>query len=146
MVCFVPFNGQKWMGLAMGKFTCQLLLPTGFAIVEVQLDLMLNRSGNEVRCLDLYRSPYHCNIMMATWLSMCRWWLTALYNKSLWTCQSSSKQIWSHLLITGDLMEILSRDQGDWWMARHINPKPGRREGYIPSNYVARHLSLNAEV
>lgn len=51
------------------------------------------------------------------------------------------------IMVTGDLMEILSRDQGDWWMARHITPKPGtRREGYIPSNYVAQHLSLNAEV
>lgn len=50
-------------------------------------------------------------------------------------------------LIPGDLMEILSRDQGDWWMARHINPPlNGRREGYIPSNYVAKYLSLSAEM
>nr|XP_039270595.1 tyrosine-protein kinase SRK2-like isoform X2 [Styela clava] len=50
-------------------------------------------------------------------------------------------------IFQGDLMEVLSRDQGDWWMARHLNPPPnGRREGYIPSNYVAKHRSLNAEV
>lgn len=42
----------------------------------------------------------------------------------------------------GDLMYIISTDEGDWWFAR---AKDSGREGYIPSNYVAEWKSLDAE-
>ena len=42
----------------------------------------------------------------------------------------------------GDLMYIISTDEGDWWFAR---AKDTGREGYIPSNYVAEYKSLDAE-
>lgn len=42
----------------------------------------------------------------------------------------------------GDLMYIISTDEGDWWFARS---KDSGREGYIPSNYVAEYKSLDAE-
>ena len=42
----------------------------------------------------------------------------------------------------GDLMYIISTDEGDWWFARS---KDNGREGYIPSNYVAEYKSLDAE-
>jgi len=42
----------------------------------------------------------------------------------------------------GDLMYIISTDEGDWWFARS---KDSGKEGYIPSNYVAKWKSLDAE-
>lgn len=42
----------------------------------------------------------------------------------------------------GDLMYIISTDEGDWWFARS---KEDGKEGYIPSNYVAEWKSLDAE-
>lgn len=42
----------------------------------------------------------------------------------------------------GDLMYIISTDEGDWWFARS---KDTDKEGYIPSNYVAEWKSLDAE-
>ena len=42
----------------------------------------------------------------------------------------------------GDLLYIVSTDEGDWWFARS---KENKREGYIPSNYVAEWKSLDAE-
>lgn len=42
----------------------------------------------------------------------------------------------------GDLMYIISTDEGDWWFARS---KDSGKEGYIPSNYVAEYKSLDAE-
>ena len=42
----------------------------------------------------------------------------------------------------GDLMYVISVDEGDWWFARS---KDTGREGYIPSNYVAEWKSLDAE-
>ena len=42
----------------------------------------------------------------------------------------------------GDLMYIVSTDEGDWWFARS---KETGAEGYIPSNYVAEYKSLDAE-
>ena len=42
----------------------------------------------------------------------------------------------------GDLLYIISTDEGDWWFARS---KDNGREGYIPSNYVAEWKSLDAE-
>jgi hypothetical protein len=42
----------------------------------------------------------------------------------------------------GDLMYIISTDEGDWWFAR---AKDTGKEGYIPSNYVAEYKSLDAE-
>lgn len=42
----------------------------------------------------------------------------------------------------GDLLYVISVDEGDWWFARS---KDNAKEGYIPSNYVAEWKSLDAE-
>nr|BAB82423.1 protein tyrosine kinase [Ephydatia fluviatilis] len=42
----------------------------------------------------------------------------------------------------GDLMYIISTEDVDWWFARL---KDTRKEGYIPSSYVAEYKSLDAE-
>ncbi len=42
----------------------------------------------------------------------------------------------------GELLYIISTDEGDWWFARC---KDTGKEGYIPSNYVAEWKSLDAE-
>lgn len=42
----------------------------------------------------------------------------------------------------GDHLEILNDTQGDWWLAKS---KRSRLEGYIPSNYVAKLKSIEAE-
>lgn len=42
----------------------------------------------------------------------------------------------------GEHLEILNDTQGDWWLARS---KKTKQEGYIPSNYVARLQSIEAE-
>lgn len=42
----------------------------------------------------------------------------------------------------GEHLEILNDTQGDWWLARS---KATKQEGYIPSNYVARLKSIEAE-
>ena len=42
----------------------------------------------------------------------------------------------------GDLLYIISTDEGDWWFARS---KENGKEGYIPSNYVAEWKSLDAQ-
>ncbi|CAH0550581.1 unnamed protein product [Brassicogethes aeneus] len=42
----------------------------------------------------------------------------------------------------GEHLEILNDTQGDWWLARS---KRSRVEGYIPSNYVAKLKSIEAE-
>lgn len=42
----------------------------------------------------------------------------------------------------GEHLEILDNKQGDWWFARS---KKTRMEGYIPSNYVAKLKSIEAE-
>merc|ERR1712109_205423 len=42
----------------------------------------------------------------------------------------------------GELLEILNDTQGDWWFARS---KATKHEGYIPSNYVAKLKSIEAE-
>ena len=42
----------------------------------------------------------------------------------------------------GEHLEILNDTQGDWWFARS---KPTKLEGYIPSNYVAKLKSIEAE-
>lgn len=42
----------------------------------------------------------------------------------------------------GDLLYIISTEEGDWWYARS---KSSSKEGYIPSNYVAEWKSLDAE-
>jgi len=42
----------------------------------------------------------------------------------------------------GEHLEILNDTQGDWWLARS---KATKQEGYIPSNYVARLMSIEAE-
>ena len=42
----------------------------------------------------------------------------------------------------GEHLEILNDTQGDWWFAKS---KATKREGYIPSNYVAKLKSIEAE-
>ncbi|XP_071836067.1 tyrosine-protein kinase STK-like isoform X1 [Apostichopus japonicus] len=42
----------------------------------------------------------------------------------------------------GDVFEILDRSDSAWWLARS---RVTKREGYIPSNYIARQKSLEAE-
>ncbi|CAG7830752.1 unnamed protein product [Allacma fusca] len=42
----------------------------------------------------------------------------------------------------GEHLEILNDTQGDWWFAKS---KSTRQEGYIPSNYVAKLKSIEAE-
>ncbi len=42
----------------------------------------------------------------------------------------------------GEHLEILNDQQGDWWFARS---KATKLEGYIPSNYVAKLKSIEAE-
>ena len=39
----------------------------------------------------------------------------------------------------GDLMYIISTDEGDWWWACL---RDSRKEGYIPSNCVAKYKSV----
>lgn len=42
----------------------------------------------------------------------------------------------------GEHLEIINDTQGDWWFARS---KATKLEGYIPSNYVAKLKSIEAE-
>lgn len=42
----------------------------------------------------------------------------------------------------GEHLDIINDTQGDWWFARS---KATKREGYIPSNYVAKLKSIEAE-
>merc|ERR1712088_753128 len=42
----------------------------------------------------------------------------------------------------GEHLEIINDTQGDWWFARR---KATKQEGYIPSNYVAKLKSIEAE-
>ena len=42
----------------------------------------------------------------------------------------------------GDLLYVLNTDDGDWWYARS---KQTEQEGYIPSNYIAEYMSIDAE-
>ena len=42
----------------------------------------------------------------------------------------------------GDLLEILDNNQGGWWYAKSRRTS---RQGFIPSNYVARYRSLESE-
>ena len=42
----------------------------------------------------------------------------------------------------GDLLYIISTEEGDWWYAQH---RDTGEKGFIPSNYVAEHDSLDAE-
>lgn len=42
----------------------------------------------------------------------------------------------------GEKLEILNKTQGDWWFARSLKTK---QKGYIPSNYVAKFETIDAE-
>ena len=42
----------------------------------------------------------------------------------------------------GDIMNIISADEGGWWFA---HSEQSRENGYIPSNYMAESNSLDAE-
>ena len=46
------------------------------------------------------------------------------------------------LSFIGEHLEIINDTQGDWWFARS---KATKHEGYIPSNYVAKLKSIEAE-
>ena len=59
----------------------------------------------------------------------------ALYDYDARTDEDLSFRKGEHLIILNDT-------QGDWWFARS---KATKREGYIPSNYVAKLESIEAE-
>lgn len=42
----------------------------------------------------------------------------------------------------GERLEIINNNDGDWWQARSLETL---KEGYIPSNYVAEHKTIQAE-
>ena len=42
----------------------------------------------------------------------------------------------------GERLEIINNTDGDWWQARSLETL---KEGYIPSNYVAEHKTIQAE-
>lgn len=42
----------------------------------------------------------------------------------------------------GERLEIIDKQDGDWWQARSLDTM---KEGYIPSNYVAEHKTIQAE-
>lgn len=42
----------------------------------------------------------------------------------------------------GEILEIINNQDGDWWQARSLSTK---REGFIPSNYVAQYKTIQAE-
>merc|ERR1719431_2509423 len=59
----------------------------------------------------------------------------ALYDYDARTAEDLSFKKGEHLIIIDD-------NQGDWWYARS---KSTSREGYIPSNYIAKLQSIEAE-
>lgn len=46
---------------------------------------------------------------------------------------------------TGDKLEVLNKDAGQWWFAKAVNGISANRKGYIPANYVAPVESIDAE-
>lgn len=44
--------------------------------------------------------------------------------------------------VKGERLEIIDKQDGDWWQARSLDTM---KEGYIPSNYVAEHKTIQAE-
>uniref|UniRef100_A0A3B4B6F0 Tyrosine-protein kinase n=1 Tax=Periophthalmus magnuspinnatus TaxID=409849 RepID=A0A3B4B6F0_9GOBI len=46
---------------------------------------------------------------------------------------------------TGDKLEALSKDAGEWWFAKALTGISINRTGYIPANYVAPVESIDAE-
>ena len=42
----------------------------------------------------------------------------------------------------GERLQIVDNTDSDWWLARSLTT---HNEGYIPSNYVAPELSVNAQ-
>ena len=45
-------------------------------------------------------------------------------------------------LHTGENLQIISKQDGDWWLARSLRTG---KEGYIPSNYIAPNQSVQAQ-
>lgn len=43
----------------------------------------------------------------------------------------------------GDRLEILNDTQGEWWYAKCLSTN---QRGYVPSNYVAKYKSIEAEL
>lgn len=46
---------------------------------------------------------------------------------------------------TGDSIEVLNKDAGQWWFAKAVSGISANRKGYIPANYVAPVESIDAE-
>ncbi|CAL1585447.1 unnamed protein product [Knipowitschia caucasica] len=46
---------------------------------------------------------------------------------------------------TGDRLETLNKDTGEWWFAKALTGISSNRTGYIPANYVAPLESIDAE-
>uniref|UniRef100_A0A8C6SFL2 Tyrosine-protein kinase n=1 Tax=Neogobius melanostomus TaxID=47308 RepID=A0A8C6SFL2_9GOBI len=47
---------------------------------------------------------------------------------------------------TGDTLEVITKDAGQWWFAEAVNGISANRKGYIPANYVAPVESIDAEL
>ena len=60
---------------------------------------------------------------------------TALYDYEARTAEDLS-------FSKGDLLQVTNNTDGDWWQARSV--KTGKT-GYIPSNYVAKECSIQAQ-
>lgn len=46
---------------------------------------------------------------------------------------------------TGDTLEVLNKEAGQWWFARALSGISAHRQGYVPANYVAPVESIDAE-
>lgn len=46
---------------------------------------------------------------------------------------------------TGDSLEVINKDAGQWWFAKALSGISANRKGYIPANYVAPVESIDAE-
>ena len=59
-----------------------------------------------------------------------------------WDFLKTDRKVLKEFKFQGEHLEILNDTQGDWWFARS---KATKLEGYIPSNYVAKLKSIEAE-
>lgn len=45
----------------------------------------------------------------------------------------------------GDVLEVLDKSPGEWWIAKALTGVSAYKQGYIPANYVAPLESIDAE-
>lgn len=46
---------------------------------------------------------------------------------------------------TGDILEVLDKSPGEWWIVKALTGVSAFKQGYIPANYVAPLESIDAE-